>query len=1394
MDNTETNLTLCEEFIFNYNQKKPEVSTVGILDILRRSYHSRTEPNIHLMIQEYGKGKSHFALVIANFFKKPYNSPEVQGILSQIEAATKGKSDAILEGLRCYKQNQNHPHLVICLSGDKGGDLKKQFLTTLLNTLDAEGVKDSIAHHICSEPLQYLENLSPQDKNKAEVYLESIGNPDGDLSSLISLLKSYEVKIISTVKQISKHLINHTIDFSAEIDIESILENLIQNLCSGENRQFEGILILFDELNYYLQSWSGEPAPQNITNICEKYKGKIALLSFSQIHPSNTTSNVSRTTQAEYKKLSSRLAENTYYPESSLESVLSNLLIKKTETLNWQKFYILWKDTLRGEANSAYTKRIKRYKEKEWTHNDLYNYLAEGVFPLHPLTAYLLCNLDFTQDRTAIQFIKKDVKNWLETELVEKQGKLNYIYAITLVDSFVENFLNYRFYREFKEAQNLLASSEDPDELIVLKALFLYYASGEKLTKPDFEEHEEILTSLTGLTKSRIKNALDKLSIRNVIYYLPETKIYRFFEGTNPNTIEEQIEEKIKNKIPSLDNLVIHCNTKIETYLGDKFLIAKQFIDDNKLVGDDWKFEYHVYSIEHLSSQKTLRNFTCKGIIAFVLVETSEDLVTFRNLVNQYLEASPIKEKIVIAIPNQETGDLAKLLLKIQTLENADKRLVNVAHQETLKRWTEQLNKRIHNLFKDCTYYSILLNYISPSQQKDPNKIISALLQQLYPFVPPVAYQDKMALNSSTGSAVIGWVSCQLLTDNLIINTIPKNNAYPTVINQVFVESWRLLKRSGQKYIIQEPTQEKIKSAWDTISQMANLGNDRQKIIDLKDIWQKLSQPPYGYHQYTFTVLLAAWLGYHRKEVKLKGLVTLNNKKGSGVVAEIQSLEYWCNSDIWQKPKELIEKWVLNSSTKLIRFQRINAPVLPSSPIDYEEAKNYLNSVLEFINSADPEEINNITKDRDEVNNCVKQIDKWFSPVEKAENIKTGTSDPEKEFTPLLTLYPQLLLDPSISSPDIISVKPTLEQITRRTQALQKVRDRIEALIITESNRSDTLQNENDCNSHKQLIEQMIEKVNKVSDLPPHLTEILHRALITIEYTQTRLQEQANQQKYLREIKQLYSQLNGNSTQADYKQISTIISSLAWQFPKDSDKALEVQQILQKIEQSYQELCQQIESWEERTSSVNSEKQISDLINEIDRQKERFTEESSQSRLKRLEEQLDRELKQQLDKKQQQDEDSKVMREINQLKSTNKMTVHQCEEGIKRVEELSLKLHHPESFNSEIEQVLENLNDKITCYQEELDNLRTSLSKINNLKDVENFSINYIRRAYCFEDSSLYSTYEILDQEITELLESMKMKDKEAQIISLFQGLPKLKRQDLYKQLEKFLTDDDGEI
>ncbi|MCY7274225.1 MAG: hypothetical protein LH702_10900, partial [Phormidesmis sp. CAN_BIN44] len=905
MEEPETNQKLCEGFVFNYDKDKPEESTVGILDTLRSSYESRSQANVHLLIQQYGKGKSHFAVTIANYFSKPADSAEVQGILHQVENAT-GRNSAIVQRLQSYKKYGRH--LVVCLSGDRAGDIRKQFLQSLLKALEAEGITDSIAQHICSEPLSYLQGLyaNSRERERAEAYLESIGSPDGDLDSITQQLRKSNPAVIPTLKNLARHLVGFVPDWNVDIDIETILKDLITTHCSGENPQFQGVLILFDELNFYLQSWARDPigaggtALQNITNICEVYKSKIALLSFTQIDPA-MGSGIPAGAMQDHQRLATRLAPrgNTYQKvASSLELVLDNLILQEVDSPEWQEFRTTWNDTLLAETTHAYEKRILSYREKGWNRDRFHKILTIGCFPLHPLTSYLLCNLSFTQDRTALQFIKKTVKDFIQNQPLETQRGLNWIRPIALVDFFLEDFANDSNYHKYKEAYSAVAASDDPHESLVLKALFLHHASSDRLTKPDREPHEEVLAILTGLSISEVKAALDKLAnTRDVIYYKPEVKLYRFWVTIPPNGIEKEIENEIRenNEEASIEQVAAYCRTYIEDFLGSKTLAAKHFVDQNKLVAEDWKFEYKVYTIDSfsraLSSDQTLRSTEEQGILAFVVAETQADLQDFRRRVDALLANSPIRDRIAVAIPSDETGELATALLKIKTLKNrevAERRGLGQAYDELLNRWQKQVSTQASNLLKptSCTYHCVGVEKIPP-QEREPQRVISVLLENLYPFVPPIEGVDRLRANHLVGRKVVSFVARQLLADNL---TAPLPDNTYSFVDPVFVTRWKLLKKTSRTYTAQVPENERLRAAWDLISTMADLGEQSEKIIDLQKIWKALSAPPYGYSEYNFTMLLAGWLSYHRKEVSLKGNATIPaaGRRGNASVTNSQ--------------------------------------------------------------------------------------------------------------------------------------------------------------------------------------------------------------------------------------------------------------------------------------------------------------------------------------------------------------------------------------------------------------------------------------------------------------------------------------------------------------------------
>jgi hypothetical protein len=485
---------------------------------------------------------------------------------------------------------------------------KKALPASSQKALESEGITDSIAQQICQQPLQYLESLDTKQREAAEAFLERQGNPEGDLNMLMQLLRDDNYQVIPRVKAICRELTGVTPDFEADIDVEAILTDLVTRLCTGANPQFQGILILFDELYNYLQLWANDPVRagsttlQNITNICEKFKGRVALISFTQRLPGRV---IPSKNFEDYQRLVSllELLPSTYEPAASLELVLNGLLSQQDKTAAWQEFFSKWRDTLNDVNTDIYQNRTASYyQNRNWLPEKFRDYITLGCFPLHPLTSYLLCNLDFTQGRTAIQFVQKDVKRFIQEQPVEKNSNINLIHPVALVNAFEDNFStsDYSSYSAYKHAYDSIVASADPEELTVLKSLFLFYASAStsRLTKSDQERHEEILRLLSGMPRTTVRTVLDKLcKVREVIYHNPADNTYRFYTGGfGIQDLRKRIEEEVANKIPSIEWVREYCQSNLGQYCGGDTVFPTQFIEDNRLISSDWSFNCKVYT------------------------------------------------------------------------------------------------------------------------------------------------------------------------------------------------------------------------------------------------------------------------------------------------------------------------------------------------------------------------------------------------------------------------------------------------------------------------------------------------------------------------------------------------------------------------------------------------------------------------------------------------------------------------------------------------------------------------------------------------------------------------------------------------------------------------------
>ncbi len=1237
MDEPEKNLKLCKGFVFNYDgdRNNAKNTTVGVLDAIRRSFHSRNEPNVHLMIQDYGKGKSHFALTVANFFKLPNDSPEVQGIFKQLGFAT-SEDNATLAGLKAYKQRGRH--LVLCLSGDNTINLQKHFLQVLNKELEAEGIVDSIAQQICKEPLQFLETLEVNECDRAAIFLKSKGYPFGDLQRIICSLKDNNFQVIPHIKEICRELRGVNPDFNTDINIEVILNELITKLCTGEDAQFQGILILFDEVYQYLQNWSADPVGaggtslQNITNSCEKHKGKIALVSFSQ---KNLTRIISSRNVEDYNRLVSRIQapSSTYYPKASLELVLDGLLKQLQNTSDWESFMKRWGDELRRLNTGIFSNYAAPiYSDLKWKHEQFFKHLTLGCFPLHPMTSYLLCNLSFTQGRSAIDFVQDEVKKFISNDRsVETNEQLNLIYPVALVDAFEGNFANLdasndyiSFFSDYNNSRSKVESSADaePEEIMVLKAVLLFYTSTERLKKPDREEHEEILKLLTGLSGIRLKQILDKLcKVREVLYHRPGDKTYRFYSGgVGINELRQQIQEETRTKAISVASVEEYCNGDITTY-HPRDTKPQEFTSIKKLCVGDWQFENKVYTIANfrslLQKRQPFKSSNRAGLVAYIIAETIEELQQLSYEMQELLEQHPYRDQIAVAIAAQPVEKIARLILEQEAVNKRSVQELGAALTNLKEQYAQQIKNEVKDLFKSFNNYAYLIDEIPMGDRTSISIVISKILERSYSLIPPTENNDKMSLGSNNGNVIIGYVAKRLFDDDLRPQAFPQAS-YKSLIDPVFAKSWGLLRLVNEKYKVSVPSQPSVKAAWDKLSEMTHLGERTERTVDLKQIWEALSIAPYGYNAYTFTALLAGWMAYHRNEIFLIGTYGIPQKKADQLARRTEPLKSWVNTNVFDKPKDFIYEWIFKCKPQLIRRKPLAIPSVPDI-LDSDRAKELLDEIKDFlVNSSDPDKFRELREKSQSLERAIANIDQEFEPVIQVEELlKSASISAWSDVEPLIKLYSDLQNPLSEVLELGITVQPCEDYSRRYHQARQAVIEKIGQAVEIESDRHTKLTTQEDCGGHKANLTQAINRLNQLENLPDRFVVSLQKSLNDTEKARNRIITQKKTDDCVVQIQNVYATLSEMATQQEFISILDQIATLADPIP--SVKETETyQNTIDNIKARQDLLVQQFATWESQYDLSMTPDQASLLKDQITPQSLRYTDQVSQNRLQEL--------------------------------------------------------------------------------------------------------------------------------------------------------------------------------
>ncbi len=919
-DNPSLNLALLQSYIFStstpdtYGRRAQAIASLDLLKELIRGYSFDRfgTDNRFVAIANYGHGKSHLALVLANYFAKPYASQEVKTILERIDQAL--SNPALVESFRDFKKARSE-FLVIRLRGDTPRPLREQFFPALKQALEEHAQTQDVELPFWAKAAkQYLRSLSPEMRKAADDFLRQY---DQDVPSLLQEVEEYREQAYDHYVEVFAHL-SHGVRPSAEghVSLSEAIRWVVDKYC-GENKPLGGLLILFDEFSLYVQRYAQSRAVgelQDLLQGVENHPTKAIFLAFAQHDPDDVAEQTlygGQTLQSLKKELQRLPRKYALY--SLMESVLDSYL-KQSKTA-WSEFVKdpRVKGALLGEASEiAWRAFLKHYNDElKWTFEKFREVVTQGCFPLHPVTTALLCQIKMQQGedigtaRTALGFVRDQLDERAK-QPAQIEGRINWILPIALVDYFEQRLTgdSPNLYAAYDKAQRdleqVFGEKATPAHRAVLKALLLQEVA--RLSVADLKQHE-LLASMCGYSDRDTLEALKELSKNNITRYDPVHRINSFWPvGTDPRRLETAIQEQDVERghwePVKFFHELNHLLRNDEFYRFDNVPLEVEWGHSKDWAAGEYIITPDVLTKEIL--QELLPGFRLtasgledskRGLVLWVLMGDGVDRETLHQQVKTVLaEAWPEETPppVLVMIPREPNPEMIELFRRITALERVgrDKDLMKEIGQQTYDQERQRTkaalstalgrlrgdSDHLWNIRRSLSEMVVPLAYqaaITALPGLTVQRVLTRLYEMAYQVRPPeffTQYPAAPTRGQNKLRTAVRTVARNLLHDRVGsalsgMDPISKDLCEKYLAN---AKSWGLL--TPGDLTLQKPTSLKLERAWNLLDITIGPGVQDAR---LAEVVPTLLNPPYGFDYNTATLLLCGWIGYYRAELRL---------------------------------------------------------------------------------------------------------------------------------------------------------------------------------------------------------------------------------------------------------------------------------------------------------------------------------------------------------------------------------------------------------------------------------------------------------------------------------------------------------------------------------------------
>ena len=879
---------VAENFVFHGNQyfgiedqgvgSKKRIDTISLVEELVTKLNDERSNALSLAIADYGTGKSHLAVTLAQLFSGEEYMPETYNkVLDNIKSIDSEAADRI----RDISKGRN---FVMVINGMRDFNLHAEILKAAQKSLKLYGLPDDGLRKL-NRAIETAEIFFERNASSSLSLFEKAALKRGWMATGDMLVSQIRENIMTDdeafeiVNDVYEEINGQPIRWDEGLSASSILEMLVSEYC-GMNGMFDHIILLFDEFGRYLEytagvnaAKSGESGLQQIFELTQKtenVEGYLHVINFIQrdikayLETVDQTKNVSR-------YIGRFDQSEKYYISSNLETVFANLIQRKDKSA-FNDIVVKWQNSEEDNWKSLFKKLNKWLVTKGmWKDYKLFRKVAvEGIYPLHPISTFMLTNLsDYLQNRSSLTLISNYIEEYKDCDITDNPFMIMPEQLIT-GDLYTEMLSAEQEGRQKTQQcikyDNVLRKYEDKlsgNSLKVLRSNLILRVLRFRTT--DYDDVVDALSICSGLSIDVVKDELKWLEDEYaVLEYDDHAAVFDFTEESNGAHDFKIIKKRLMANA-DIDKSVV-SSVKIQELAGVLEPQSTNFGVQHKITTSEWQFVQDLYPIEDFVLAKAnyyvnewknaVGSTTAKGRIIWLYVNKDTNPECIENA--QKLVVGFDKKPIVVMLLNDVDNRMFDSLVEYSVLDNMDdsiRKKYERHFDEDYLRAENNLKDEIDTLKKQrCHLASTGIERLSARMPM----YLTSVFDDIYPYAVPFFFDGFITKGNNIGNKAAGFYCSflKMLLSNSVSEATIHNfvvemrNRVESLFSVTSSTSWKCI---NEQCKLIPPEEKNAKRVYDAIVDEINMNQE----LACKDIYDTFCQPPYGMSEEIVTLMIA---------------------------------------------------------------------------------------------------------------------------------------------------------------------------------------------------------------------------------------------------------------------------------------------------------------------------------------------------------------------------------------------------------------------------------------------------------------------------------------------------------------------------------------------------------